>query len=347
MVPLLAALAAGCVRSSREPGGPASIARVDQASGTKALLIAVSPVNERIVWVSGSLGTWLRTTDGGSSWQMGRVNGADTLQFRDVHAVDANTAYLLSIGPGNQSRIYKTVDAGQHWSLQFTNPDANGFYDCMDFWDPSHGIVIGDAVGGQIVMLTTSDGGAHWGRVPSAALPSAMLNEGSFAASGTCLVTRPNGHAWVVSSNPEHGRVLYTADYGRSWSVDTLPITSRAGSGPQSISFRDDRHGIALGGGDAVAVGDALAATTSDGGKHWTSRTAPPLPSGIWGGVYVPDAPRPAIVAVGPNGAVWSSDEGATWAWIDTLDYWSVGVASPRAGWAVGKGGRITRLSGF
>jgi hypothetical protein len=44
---------------------------------------------------------------------------------------------------------------------------------------------------------------------------------------------------------------------------------------------------------------------------------------------------------------VWSRDEGASWIPIDTLDYWSVGFASPRAGWAVGAGGRITRLSGF
>jgi photosystem II stability/assembly factor-like uncharacterized protein len=344
---LLVVLAAGCARSPRGPDGPAGVARVDQTSGTSALLIAVSPVNDRVAWVSGSLGTWLRTTDGGDSWQTGRVSGADTLQFRDVHAVDADTAYLLSIGSGSQSRIYKTVDAGRHWALQFTNPDPKGFYDCMDFWDPSHGIVIGDALGTEIAMLTTIDGGAHWTRVPPAALPPAQPEEGSFAASGTCLVTRPGGHAWVVSSNPDHGRVLHTGDYGRSWSVDTLPITTRAGSGPQSIGFRDERNGIALGGGNAAVAGDVLAAATSDGGKHWTPRAAPPLRTGVWGGVYVPKAARPTIVAVGPAGAVWSTDEGASWITIDTLDYWSVGFASPRAGWAVGPGGRITRLSGF
>ena len=79
---------------------PAQIVHVDQPSGTKELLIAVSPVNDRVVWVSGQHGTWLRTTDGGAHWQVGHVPGADTLQFRDVHAVDANTAYLLSIGNG-------------------------------------------------------------------------------------------------------------------------------------------------------------------------------------------------------------------------------------------------------
>jgi photosystem II stability/assembly factor-like uncharacterized protein len=107
--------------------------------------------------------------------------------------------------------------------------------------------------------------------------------------------------------------VLHTDDYGRSWSVDTLPITTRAGSGPQSIAFRDDRNGIALGGGDATAASDVLAAATSDGGKHWTPRARPPLRTGVRGGVYVPKAARPTIVAVGPSGAVWSNDEGVTW----------------------------------
>src|SRR5687767_4242647 len=127
-------------RADAQGAPPKSITRTEQTSGTTALLIAVSPVNDSVVWVSGAQGTYVRTTNGGATWQAGRVPGADSLQFRDVHAVDANTAYLLSIGNGNQSRIYKTTDAGANWKLQFTNPDSAGFYDCMDFWDPKRGL---------------------------------------------------------------------------------------------------------------------------------------------------------------------------------------------------------------
>ena len=325
----------------------AQVTATPQTSGTTALLIAVSPVNDRVVWVSGARGTYVRTTDGGMTWRAGQVPGADSLQFRDVHAIDANTAYLLSIGNGNQSRIYKTTDAGATWKLQYTNPDSAGFYDCMDFWDARRGIVIGDALGADIAILTTSDGGAKWTRIPPASLPKAQPNEGSFAASGTCLVTRPGGHAWIVASNPDRGRVLHTADFGKTWSVDTLPITVRSGSGPQSIEFRDARNGMALGGGNAAQPGDVFIATTSDGGNTWTKRTSPALRTGIWGGVFVPRATTPTVVAVGPAGSVWSKDNGVTWTPIDSLNYWSVGFASPRAGWAVGTQGRITKLSGF
>ena len=236
-------VAVACSRTPQS-AGPRVITAVDQRSGTTALLIAVSPVDERTVWVSGSAGTWLRTTDGGATWQTGRVPGADSLQFRDVHAVDANTAFLLSIGDGPQSRIYKTADAGAHWTLQFTNPDPKGFYDCMAFWDANRGVAIGDALGNDVAMLTTTDGGAHWTRIPPSSLPPAMPNEGSFAASGTCLVTRPGGHAWAVASNPNHGRVLHSADYGRTWRVDTLPITTHEGLGSSIDLFprRAPRH---------------------------------------------------------------------------------------------------------
>jgi hypothetical protein len=61
-------------------------------------------------------------------------------------------------GAGTQSRIYKTTDAGEHWTLQYTNREPTGFYDCMDFWDANHGIAIGDAIGNQIAMLTTTNG---------------------------------------------------------------------------------------------------------------------------------------------------------------------------------------------
>lgn len=327
--------------------GALSVRRTPQSSGTTALLIAVSPVDERVVWVSGTQGTYLRTTNGGATWTAGRVPGADSLQFRDVHAVDASTAYLLSIGNGDQSRIYKTTDAGAHWTLQFTNPDSAGFYDCMDFWDAKRGIVVGDALGTDLAILTTRDGGAHWTRVPPGTLPRAQPNEGSFAASGTCLVTRPGGHAWIVASNPEHGRVLHTADYGRTWASAILPITTRAGAGPQSIAFRTDRNGVALGGGNAAQAGDFFAATTNDGGRTWVRHPGPKLRTGVWGGVYVPGATRPTVVAVGPTGSAWSRDDGATWVPLDTLNYWSVGFASGRAGWAVGTQGRITKFSGF
>src|SRR5690348_18439722 len=55
-----------------------------QNSGTTNGLIAVSPVNPRVVWASGRNGTFTVTTDGGGTWYDGVVPGAGALQFRGV-----------------------------------------------------------------------------------------------------------------------------------------------------------------------------------------------------------------------------------------------------------------------
>src|SRR6186713_3366260 len=83
-----------------------------QTSGVTARLRGVSAVNDRVAWASGANGTVIRTADGGATWTKLPVPGADTLDFRDVDAVSETTAYILSIGAGAASRIYKTTDAG-------------------------------------------------------------------------------------------------------------------------------------------------------------------------------------------------------------------------------------------
>src|SRR5689334_7278870 len=76
----------------------ASAQWVEQRSGTTARFRGVSAASDKIVWASGSGGTYALTTDGGETWRASILAGAAKLDFRDVEAIDANTAYLLSIG---------------------------------------------------------------------------------------------------------------------------------------------------------------------------------------------------------------------------------------------------------
>lgn len=342
-----AALAALAVLGCRAapPPPPPDLVLQPQTSGTSALLQAVSPVDDRVAWVSGHAGTWARTTDGGATWRAGRVAGADTLEFRDVEAVDSLTAYLLSAGNGPLSRIYKTTDGGRSWTLQFTNADSAAFYDCMAFWDATHGIAFSDAVNGEMVLLATSDG-ASWTRIPPASLPPALPGEGSFAASGSCVVTGADGRAWIGTGNGPLARVLRTTDRGRSWTVVTTPVVHGTGNGIASLAFRDALTGVAMGGrvGNPADSTERVARTT-DGGERWMLAGRPRTRGALFGGAYVPGATPPALVAVGPGGLSLSRDDGGSWTVVDTLSYWSVAFASPRAGWAVGPNGRIVKLS--
>src|SRR5947209_8057101 len=122
----------------------------------------VCAVSARVAWVSGTKGTYGRTTDGGKSWLVGTVPGAATLDFRDVEAFGEGTAYLLSAGPGDASRIYKTTDEGKTWTLQFQNAEREAFFDALAFWDEKNGIALSDPVQGQFPLIVTDDGGAHW-----------------------------------------------------------------------------------------------------------------------------------------------------------------------------------------
>ena len=130
-----------------------------QQSGTTQLLIAVSPVNSRVVWAAGAGGTYVVTTDGGSTWKSGVVPGAESLQFRDVQGVSDQVAYLMSIGDNTGDfRIYKTEDGGAHWTIQFTNKTVNAFYDCFAFWTPDRGIAHSDSVNGVFPDIRTTNG---------------------------------------------------------------------------------------------------------------------------------------------------------------------------------------------
>jgi photosystem II stability/assembly factor-like uncharacterized protein len=336
-LPLLPACAALTVRRD----GPPTL--TPQGSGTTALLIAVSAASDEVVWVAGANRTVLRTLNGGATWTVRQVPVPDSpnLQFRDVHAVDANTAYLLSIGNGRDSRIFKTSDAGVTWRTQFVNGDSSAFYDCFDFWSPDSGVVVSDAARGEMIVRTTFDGGATWNPIPASALPRPIQGEGSFAASGTCLLTQHGGHAWIASNK---GRVIHTPDYGHSWTAVRTPISVSDSVGVVSVAFRDARNGVAFGGFGA-APGDTLIAVTNDGGATWTVRPRPTMGGGVSGGAYVSARSR-AIVAAGFTGAAFSPDEGRTWVPLDSANYWGIGFApSGRVGWITGRGGRIVRLA--
>ena len=342
----VALLLGGCSAAPPTPPPPPSLEL--QPSGTDVRVQAVSVVDARVAWASGLEGTFLRTTDGGRTWQRGAVPGADTLQLRDIHALDARTAWVLSAGTGDQSRIYRTDDGGATWTLQWTNPEAEGFYDCFDFWDARRAVAYGDAVGGALRVLVTDDGGARWRLVAADALPPALPGEGGFAASGTCVQAGAGGTAWIATGNAAPARVLRTEDYGASWSAAAVPVVAGDGAGLTSISMADARRGTAFGGN--LSVTDQRTenvARTEDGGRTWSALPHVAMNGALYGGVHVPGTDGRVILAVGPGGADLSTDGGRTWRSLDGRAWWGIGSAGPGATWIAGPDGRIARVLGL
>ena len=173
----------------------------------------MSPVNSRVVWASGRGGTFVVTTDGGQTWRAGVVPGAEALQFRDVQGVSDKVAYLLSIGNGTDSRVYKTTNGGATWTLQFQNQDPNAFYDCFAFWTPRRGIAQSDS-GGRPLSGDPHAGMAEPGRTSATTCRRRSTGEFSFASSGTCVATQGKSKAWIVTGGASPSRVLATKDRG-------------------------------------------------------------------------------------------------------------------------------------
>jgi photosystem II stability/assembly factor-like uncharacterized protein len=310
---------------------------VDTKSGLRGLCV-VSP---DVAWVSGTGGTYARTTDRGKTWSVGTVPGAENLDFRDVKAFGESTAYLLSAGPGDASRIYKTTDGGRSWVIQFKSADPAAFFDAIAFWDERSGIALGDPVGGRFQLLVTADGGASWEPIAAKGLPPALPGEGAFAASGTCLVTRGERDVWFATGGARSARVFRSGDRGRNWEVSETPVAAGAESaGIFSIAFRDKNHGMIVG-GDYRKPDDvgATAARTSDGGKTWTAldKRLPFRSAVAWA--------KDRWVAVGTSGSHVSLDDGATWRLLDRENYNGVGFTPTGEGWAVGPKGRIAAFA--
>jgi photosystem II stability/assembly factor-like uncharacterized protein len=317
----------------------------EQNSGTTARLRAVSAVDENVVWASGSNGTFLRTVDGGSHWMAKIVPGAESEDFRDVQGVDADTAYLLSIGEGEKSKIFKTTNGGSSWTIQFTNHEPKAFFDGFAFWDARDGISFSDPVDGRFPIIRTNDGGATWKPIPRENMPEALPGEAAFAASGTSIAVAGREDVWIATGGAA-ARVFHSGDRGMTWTVAATPIVhGKASAGIFSI-HPFSANDLVIAGGDYQEEKQANSnfAASSDGGHTWGSgQQLPGYRSSI---VAASDDSGTFLIAVGPSGTDYRHAFGK-WFSVGTVGYDALNFLSGRrakaVGWAVGQNGRIAR----
>ena len=230
----------GCVALLAIPAA-ASAQWTPQQSNTTAEFRGLMAVSPTVVWASGTRGRVARTTDGGATWKLDTIPGADSLDLRSIAPRSATTAVAMVAGEAEKgkAKIYRMTD-GAHWTEQFDTREKGAFLDAIAFWDDQHGIALGDPIDGKLFILTTDDGGASWTRVATANSPAVLPGEGSFAASGTCLTVLGTSNAWIGTGGAARARVFRSTDRGRTWTVADTPIhAGNTSSGIFSVAFSD------------------------------------------------------------------------------------------------------------
>jgi hypothetical protein len=296
-----------------------------EESHTTANLRGIHALGNGIAWASGSDGTVLRTITDGKDWQRcATPPGAEKLDFRGIQAFDENTAIVMSSGKGDQSRLYKTTDGCQTWHLLFTNPDKEGFWDCMRLHPTGFGILLGDPVKDRFALFETTDGGKTWSRDQR----SGLLIEGkpiaAFAASNSLFSQTPSGYMRGFVTGGPGGAFLFEAFSSRNWSRVRIPVASGTdSSGVFSLGMRfsvprctdcehpSDYFFVAVG-GDYTKPDEnsGTAAWSTNLGKTWTASAT--LPHGYRSSVAY-DPTQKLWITVGPNGTDISRDDGKNW----------------------------------
>ena len=308
-------------------------------TGVDSNLRGVAAVVHRsgtILWATGSKGTILRSTDVGQTWIPIHIDGAESLDFRGVQTFDGQAVYVVSSGEGEKSRIYKSSNAGKTWKLQYTDKRKGFFLDALVCSDSAHCWALSDPVDGKFLLLATSDG-EHWRELPREHMPSALPQEGAFAASNSSLLFFGKGEIYFATGGAA-ARVFHSSDLGQTWTVSETPILSgKASQGIFSIVRAADT--VVVAGGDYAQPDgkEKVAAYSIDEGKTW--KLAEVQPRGYRSSVDTFDA---GFVTVGTNGAETSRD-GIHWTPIDGPNLNAVTFISGK-GWGVGPKGLVAQF---
>lgn len=293
----------------------------------------------------------IRTTNGGSSWGLVTVpGGALGLEAANIAALDANTAYALmwDRSGATSGGVFKTTDAGIEWTKDTTLfPGSGEGPEAMHFFDSNNGVVWGGIRGGYWEIYTTTDGGAHWIRVPSANIPPPQSGDSGLDGEEIASIGNTLWFCTFLRS------VYKTTDRGMTWTV-ARNVLGSDGVG-LVVAFKDEVNGLAC--SPFNNTGGNRIHKTTDGGATWTSLppgSIPATPSAIWL-AYDPVTHLYAMTSHHftefsiPTipGSAYSVDDGLSWNQIDSLPHGPPVFTSSGAGWSDGANDSVYKWIGL
>ncbi len=171
-------------------------------SNTTNNLYDIKFINAETGFITGDLGTLLKTTDGGISWQSIEISFTNA-KFNSIEAIDADNLIII----GDAGKIFLSNDGGSSWY------GPNGFmYEAnlndVVFFNSNEGVIAGD----NGLLLRTNDGGMSWTQADT------YFSGDLYDLKAVSFYDANNGIS--VGGN---GIEVYTTNGGVSW-TDTAPI---------------------------------------------------------------------------------------------------------------------------
>lgn len=302
----------------------------------KASLRGLSPVSAKICWASGANGTWLKTIDGGQTWESGKIGDLDTVDFRSIHAWDEMTAVAASAG--QPAVIYRTINGGRSWE-KVHQEGSEAFFDAISFANKKKGYVLGDPVNGKWMVLESTDGGISWKMMST--LPESIPGEAAFAASSSSMVASRNGLGFATGGSV--ARWHYFSNAKGIWIQKGLPEMAQGEPAKGVFAVTNVKDFWMMVGGDYTLMDsrDGNAVMVAEGPNIVPENKPMGYRSGVafW-------KKKEHLIAVGPSGSDFSLDFGKTWRSFSEAGYHAVKVSlDGKSIWASGSGGRMAFLN--
>ncbi|MGB3016957.1 MAG: T9SS type A sorting domain-containing protein [Ignavibacteria bacterium] len=187
----------------------------------------------------------IRTTDGGDNWSFVLTDSSGRM-FTDVEFLNAYTGFACTNWFAGTSRLYKTTDIGNSWTI-LNNPPTNPSYLDLNILSENE-IWMTDDIAFDGGVFRTTDGGTTWQR---------KYYSLSFPADRIYMINSRIG--FISNGDNVTSYLRKTTDAGESWTE--IPN----GDGWYNIIFQDS-----LIGWRALFQNDNFQKTT-DGGLTWNT----------------------------------------------------------------------------
>ena len=307
---------------------------------SKALIIGLDDLNEKVIWASGTGAHIFLSTDAGTTWSKHQYEQADSLQFRAIKAISATQALVMSAGEGKASQIF-LFDLEAGWKQVYEMDHEEGFLDAIELLPGKGAMAYGDSFDKKYFVLMSSKDYQNWEEVDLKV--DAGEGEGGFASSGTNIAVQ-NGQVWIGTGAGGNANILASNKSFKQWKKTETPMIKGEAAGITAIRALDNH--LFITGGD-LAISDQYSDNlflSENKGVSWTALPQATTKGAFYGADISKINGQLVIAVCGPNGADLWIEGSDKWINISQLNLWTAEFINSNTLLLAGRSGKMLKL---